>query len=518
MAYAAAAGTTAADGRGRRNSPYSTALLAYLEEPLELSALFRRVRGRVLEATDGRQRPHEYGSLLGEHYLSETSGSAPLAVAASVDGAAAAALVQQETVFWQSIVDSEDPANFEAYLRQFPAGVYVELARNRVLALRRVADAPPAVAETSSDPPNASETRSDPPAVAETASNPPAAATATSDDPPAVAESAIEAPALVEFNTPARGAIGGDASGSGIWVFEGELGQVVAVEATSSDFDAYVRLISPTGEEIAADDAGGRGLTSRLVATLPSSGRHQVRVTAYNGGNGAYEVAVRTAASDAPSVPSVSRPPVAENIPQIAQDLVALLGREFSASASDENRWTDLHFAAALNLPELVVHLLAEGAALDARLRHDGAFMGERLKRTLQNLDQNFDGWTLDGETPLHVAASVGAQKAAAELIAHGATLDARTPLGWTPLHYAAWTNTPGVIETLLAHGANVEATVVDDWRPLHLAVWAGSREAVRVLLARGADITAETSDGETPLALSKSPEMSAILRGAMGR
>ena len=72
VAYAAAAGTTAADGRGR-NSPYTSALLAYLQEPLELSAVFRRVRARVLESTDGQQRPHEYGSLLREHYLSGVS-------------------------------------------------------------------------------------------------------------------------------------------------------------------------------------------------------------------------------------------------------------------------------------------------------------------------------------------------------------------------------------------------------------------------------------------------------------
>ena len=52
VAYAAAAGTTAADGTGR-NSPYTSALLAHLELPLELSAVFRQVRARVLEATDG---------------------------------------------------------------------------------------------------------------------------------------------------------------------------------------------------------------------------------------------------------------------------------------------------------------------------------------------------------------------------------------------------------------------------------------------------------------------------------
>lgn len=70
VAYAAAAGTTAADGVGR-NSPYTEALLTYLEQPLEISALFRRVRGHVLQTTGGRQRPHEYQSLLGDHYLTD---------------------------------------------------------------------------------------------------------------------------------------------------------------------------------------------------------------------------------------------------------------------------------------------------------------------------------------------------------------------------------------------------------------------------------------------------------------
>ena len=70
VAYAAAAGTTAADGSGR-NSPYTAALLEYLGQPLEISGLFRRVRARVLETTEGRQRPHEYQSLLGDHYLSD---------------------------------------------------------------------------------------------------------------------------------------------------------------------------------------------------------------------------------------------------------------------------------------------------------------------------------------------------------------------------------------------------------------------------------------------------------------
>ena len=140
VAYAAAAGTTAADGTGR-NSPYTSALLAHLEQPLELSALFRRVRAQVLEATAGDQRPHEYGSLLGEHYLGGASGPGTATVVDSVSGAASA---QQETMFWESIRDSSNPAELEAYLRQYPAGVFRALATVRLAALRPSAPDPPA--------------------------------------------------------------------------------------------------------------------------------------------------------------------------------------------------------------------------------------------------------------------------------------------------------------------------------------------------------------------------------------
>ena len=83
VAYAAAAGTTAADGRGR-NSPYTSALLAHLEQPLEIGLLFRRVRAQVLASTNGQQRPHEYQSLVGEHYLSVPPTAETVTVAAAL--------------------------------------------------------------------------------------------------------------------------------------------------------------------------------------------------------------------------------------------------------------------------------------------------------------------------------------------------------------------------------------------------------------------------------------------------
>ena len=84
VAYAAAAGTTADDGTGR-NSPYTAALLEHLEQPLEILTLFRRVRAQVLAATNRRQRPHEYQSLLREHYL---SGVLTAATSVTVDAVA----------------------------------------------------------------------------------------------------------------------------------------------------------------------------------------------------------------------------------------------------------------------------------------------------------------------------------------------------------------------------------------------------------------------------------------------
>jgi hypothetical protein len=41
-----------------------------------------------------------------------------------------------ETLFWSSIKDGNDPADFEAYLQRYPHGQFVDLARNRTHALR----------------------------------------------------------------------------------------------------------------------------------------------------------------------------------------------------------------------------------------------------------------------------------------------------------------------------------------------------------------------------------------------
>lgn len=132
VAFSTAPGTVAADGAGR-NSPFTTALLRRIETPgIELRQMLAEVRRDVREATGGRQVPWEHSALEGTFYF--TGGPTP--------GAAGT-----ELVFWESVRNSADRHDLEAYLARFPQGAFVELARNRLRSL----GTPGAPAAVSSD-------------------------------------------------------------------------------------------------------------------------------------------------------------------------------------------------------------------------------------------------------------------------------------------------------------------------------------------------------------------------------
>ena len=159
VAYAAKENTVALDGDGR-NSPYSEALLAHLEEPgLEVGLLFRKVRDAVLATTGGRQEPFVYGSLSSRGvYLTaraEPARDASTAPAAAPAGEPVATRLTAEQlaverVFWESVKDSTNPADIEAYLDRYPGGTYEVLARNRLEALQG-AEALPVAPEASAE-------------------------------------------------------------------------------------------------------------------------------------------------------------------------------------------------------------------------------------------------------------------------------------------------------------------------------------------------------------------------------
>ena len=136
VAYAAKEGTVASDGDGR-NSPYSEALLRFLEEPnLEVMFMLRKVRDAVLASTGGSQEPFWYGSLSSKGvYLAAgpEPEPAPSQRPSTADGSGSPRVVaEHELLFWESVKDSEHPVDIRLYLDRYPGGIYEGLARNRL--------------------------------------------------------------------------------------------------------------------------------------------------------------------------------------------------------------------------------------------------------------------------------------------------------------------------------------------------------------------------------------------------
>ena len=65
IAYATDAGNVALDGSGQVNSPFTTALLKYIKEPISIDDMFSMVTKEVRRETKNQQKPYKYASLDG---------------------------------------------------------------------------------------------------------------------------------------------------------------------------------------------------------------------------------------------------------------------------------------------------------------------------------------------------------------------------------------------------------------------------------------------------------------------
>ena len=140
IAFAAKAGSTAFDGAGA-DSPFTTALLHHLSEPgLDLRIAFGRVRDEVMLKTNNKQEPFIYGSLGGS-----VVALVPAKADVSVPSGGPPAIEQPnlEITFWNSIKDNKNPHLFDAYLKRYPNGAFVDIARITVESLRTAALTPP---------------------------------------------------------------------------------------------------------------------------------------------------------------------------------------------------------------------------------------------------------------------------------------------------------------------------------------------------------------------------------------
>ncbi len=69
--------------------------------------------------------------------------------------------------------------------------------------------------------------------------------------------------------------------------------RVYVVELASKDFDSYLRLEDPQGQELADDDDGGGGLNSRIVFQAPDSAVFRIIATTLeDGATGRYQLRI----------------------------------------------------------------------------------------------------------------------------------------------------------------------------------------------------------------------------------
>ena len=134
VVYSTAPGKVAADGNGR-NGVFTAALLEELRTPgLSLTQTIRRTRAAVVKATGGRQVPWESSSLLQDYYFTEQLPQTTNAQKKTdkLDTPVQKAERDPDMVFWKSIQGSSSKAEYQAYLEQFPSGVFSALANARL--------------------------------------------------------------------------------------------------------------------------------------------------------------------------------------------------------------------------------------------------------------------------------------------------------------------------------------------------------------------------------------------------
>ena len=468
IAYAAGPGKTATDGDGE-NSPYTLALAQTLVEPgLKVEEVFKRVRIRVEEQTGEDQTPWENTSLKGDFYFVPADDND-----------------DTERTFWDSIKNSRNPVKFRAYLEKYGEdGEFAALARIELEALE-------------------------------------GGGGAVDEDPGPVAGGVRE-----DANEGSK--VDGNAVIAQRMAAERVFWESIMDSEDPAYFDDYLDRY-PGGEYekiarrhrdkllVAADDAAYARADS-----LGTSAAYSEYLESYPSGRNVKDARERLKFTD-------------------------LLGRKFSTDVVDESGWTDLHYAAVMNLPRVADALLKAGMNVDVRLAEDGRAFGDRLKAHLHALEYDIGGWNgwngeANGETPLLVAVRQDARPVAKLLIERGADVNAKRGYGetalfyaarwnapevarlliergadpnaehldasglWfsfdglTPLHWAAKANSRDVAELLIDHGADIQAKEPVGWTTLHLAADVNAIEVAELLITRGADLNAKDSDGATPL------------------
>jgi ankyrin repeat protein len=162
-----------------------------------------------------------------------------------------------------------------------------------------------------------------------------------------------------------------------------------------------------------------------------------------------------------------------------------LLEKGANITARDRFDRTSLHVAALFNNTEVVELLLANGAPIEAKARHDNDMSSNPYEAYVPEDEQ-------PSETPLFLVSDRNNYGVAKLLLEKGANVSARNGEGKTPLHRAVLTNQTSIVELLLAKGADINAVDDDGNTPLHWAALSpgATSELLEFLLTRPENAT----------------------------
>ena len=447
VAYAASDGTVALDGKGR-NSPYTAALLAHLEEPgLELGLMFRKVSEAVRKTTGNDQQPVTYGNLPSAGiYLAglppspkpdPAPGPAPDPGDNGGTGPAAQAYEAAERL--------GTPEAFEAFAKHYEDSVYAALARGQIARL------------------------TDPEAV-ETALG-------LETDNYALVQLALDAAAFRlgridgKFGPKSRGALKRWQASKGY-------------PATGFLTGKQLADLREKGQDIEARDREAR---DKARARAEAEGAARGRILLDRHGTRAMHEAARNGHVDA---------------------MRWLQAQDADVNARNDSGETPMHRAAWNGHVDAMRWLQAQGADVNARNNggrtpmHEAAWKGHvDAMRWLQAQGADVNARTDVGDTPMHWAAVGGHVDAMRWLQAQGADVNARRRnSGSTPMHRAAGSGQVDAMRWLQAQGVDVNARDNYGSTPMHRAAYFGHVDAMRWLQAQGADVNARRNNGETPM------------------
>jgi hypothetical protein len=115
IAYATDAGSIARDGRGP-HSPFTEALLRYMQKPISIDDMFSLVTKEVRLVTKNEQRPYKYASLENIVCLTPACSQAPVQVTTDI----VQEVKKSESEELKIALQTKDPDTLETYLKQYP--------------------------------------------------------------------------------------------------------------------------------------------------------------------------------------------------------------------------------------------------------------------------------------------------------------------------------------------------------------------------------------------------------------